>query len=113
MVLVSSSHPIVWICKCSHNILNNLFQVHSFSNVRNLLYVKKLEQGATDVVITNLCKTILTNPEESNGLQTYTMGTFIIGKSNQAVNTIHKTIPDNLIEVFQNNCTIPLSQIIF
>lgn len=57
-----------------------------------------------------LCKAIFTNAEQSNGLQTYTMGSFIIGKSNQAVDTIHKAIPNNLIEVFQYHCTITHSQ---
>lgn len=43
--------------------------------------------------------------EKSNSLQTYARRTFIIRKPHKTIHTIHEANSDNLIKVFQDNCT--------
>jgi len=49
---------------------------------------------------TNLRKTVLTDPQESNGLQTNSMWSFIIGKPDETIHTIHEAVSHYLIKVF-------------
>ena len=68
-----------------------------YQNISDLL-------NETEGQLTNLCQAILAYTQECNGLQTYTVRTFIIGKPYKTVDAIHKTVTNYLIKVFQDNC---------